>query len=296
MQFTWNVDPILFHFGPNFGLRYYGLLFSCVFVGGFFLFRWQVRRAGGSEDDAYGILLPGALGTIIGARLGHVFFYEFDHFLADPLWALQIWQGGLASHGALIGLLAAIYYYARKNKQSYIECMDRFSFSAALGATLVRIGNFFNSEIVGRVTNGDWGVRFPLWDGAQAPLRHPSQLYEAALGLLVMLVLYFGDLGFGKEKRPRGALAALFLIVYFSGRFIVEYFKEYQVMSSGFPLTMGQILSIPAVAGGACLLYYSLKKGTASHWNLPEPVKAVYGKSSSKKGKKKSSRSNRKKK
>ena len=299
MKWTWDIDPILIHFTRTFGIRYYGLIFSLVFIGGFFLFRWQILRAGGSEDDAYDILLPGVVGTIVGARLGHVFFYQWDRVISDPLWLLEIWKGGLASHGALLGLILAILYYARRHRQSYLECLDRFSFSAALGATMIRIGNFLNSEIVGRVTGQDWGVRFPRFDGLpgkMSPLRHPSQLYEACLGMIVIAVLYFVDRKAGREHRPRGLLAGTFLAVYFTGRFLVEFFKEYHTLPTSSPLTMGQFLSLPAIAAGLILIRLSLTRGVSATWNLPQPApeaKSARGGKSRKGGSKSSKKKKR---
>ncbi|MFH1137972.1 MAG: prolipoprotein diacylglyceryl transferase [Pseudomonadota bacterium] len=290
MQFTWNVDPVLVHFWGDVGIRYYGLVFSLVFIGGFFLFRWQVTRAGGPEDDAYAVILPGALAVIIGARLGHVIFYNLDRALADPWWVFQVWKGGLASHGATIGLLLGLGYYAWRQKQSYLEVLDRFTFSSALGATLVRVGNFFNSEIVGRLTDQTWGVRFPRFDGVPAPLRHPSQIYEALMGVAVLGVLFLVDRWSGREKRPRGVLAATFLTVYFMGRFCVEFFKEYQTLPSSSPLTMGQYLSIPAVIGGLGLLVYSLVRNQPAGWNArtsaPAPKTSPKAKQSKRKKRK----------
>jgi prolipoprotein diacylglyceryl transferase len=281
MSYTWDVDPVLIHFWGDIGLRYYGLIFSLVFVLGFLLFRWQVVRAGGGEDDFYGIIIPGALGAVVGARLGHVLFYNLDRALSDPLWVFQTWTGGLASHGACLGLLAALWYYARRRKQSYLECLDRFTFSATTAAILVRIGNFINSEIVGRVTDGAWGVRFPRFDGypaESAPLRHPSQLYEAGLGLVVMAVLYIVDHRLGGEKRPRGVLAGTFLTVYFTGRFLVEFVKERQVLPYSSPLSMGQYLSIPAVLFGLWLIYHGLRHPVPAHWNVTMPATTADGK------------------
>ncbi|MEW5723793.1 MAG: prolipoprotein diacylglyceryl transferase [Thermodesulfobacteriota bacterium] len=270
MQFTWNVDPIIVNLGWGLTLRYYGIIFALVFLGGFALYRWQILRAGGTLDDVYAFVLPGAIGCIVGARLGHVFFYEPLHALEDPLWILQTWKGGLASHGALIGLALAVWYWSRRVGQPFAECGDRFIFTAALGSALVRLGNFFNSEIMGRVTDQTWGVRFPRYDlllpPDQIPLRHPSQLYEAGLGFLVLFLLLWADRRLGREQRPRGALSALFLITYFTGRFLVEFFKERQVLPSSFPLDMGQLLSIPAVAIGIIWLYRSLRRPTPAHW------------------------------
>lgn len=278
MDITWDTNPLIIEFSRGFGLRYYGLLFALAIFLGFFLFDWQIRRAGGAEEDAQAILLPGLLGTLIGARLGHVLFYNPGRLLADPLWVFQFWHGGLASHGALIGLLIAIWYYARHRGQSYVECLDRFTFSAAVAAVLVRFGNFFNSEIVGRANGRDWGVRFPRYDllpPDQAPLRHPSQLYEAAMGLLILALLFWADRRLGREKRPRGVLAALFITTYFTGRFLVEFVKEYQVFSPEAPLTMGQILSLPVAVTGAVWLIYRLRHRQPAHWVVTRDKRRV---------------------
>ncbi|MBU2546997.1 MAG: prolipoprotein diacylglyceryl transferase [Proteobacteria bacterium] len=273
MKLIWDIDPIIWRIGGVVGLRYYGLLFSCVLLGGYFLFLWQVKRAGGTDDDVAAMVFPGAIGTIVGARLGHVIFYEPWYALQNPLWVLEVWKGGLASHGATIGLLLAIWYYARRHGQSYAECLDRFCFSAALAATLVRIGNFFNSEIVGRPTDGTWGVRFPRYDmvpAAEAPLRHPTQLYEAAMGLAVLGLLLWVDRRLGGEKRPRGAITATFGAAYFTGRFVVEFFKAHQALPDAFPLTMGQLLSIPAALFGFGWLWRIYRNPVPSHWNVVE--------------------------
>ncbi len=273
--FTWDVDPILFHwpawlsFLPGDGLRYYSLLYVAVFLGGHRLMDWQVRRAGGDEEQANDFLVYGVIAVLGGARVGHVFFYEWDRFLADPAWIFMIHKGGLASHGATLGMALAIYVFAKLRRQSYWELCDRLSFSAALGAILVRAGNFFNSEIVGRPTNGDWGVRFPRHDGyADPPLRHPSQLYEVVLGLVVMATLLGVDRAMGREKRPRGLMIAVFMAVYFAGRFLVEYFKEYQALDPGSLLTMGQWLSLVPALGGVVGIVISLKRNIPAKWNV----------------------------
>jgi len=188
---------------------------------------------------------------------------------------LQIWRGGLASHGATIGLLLMMWYYTRRLGQSFIEGCDRLTFSAALAATLVRVGNFLNSEIVGRVTDQSWGVRFPRYDhdAALAPLRHPSQMYEVVLGLAVMGGLWLADRLAGREKRPRGLLIATFFALYFTGRFFVEFFKEYQTLSADFPLTMGQCLSLPAALAGYAGIVWSIRRGVPAHWVVAETAK-----------------------
>jgi prolipoprotein diacylglyceryl transferase len=295
--FDWNVSPVLIPYGewlsqylPGDGIRYYSLLYVLVFLGGHKLLDWQIRRAGGPEQDASDFVLYGVIAVLGGARLGHVFFYDFDKFADDPAMIIRIWEGGLASHGGTIGLLVGMWVFTKLRRQSFIEGCDRFAFSAALGATLIRIGNFFNSEIVGRPTDQSWGVRFIRHDGEMGVLRHPSQLYETALGLFVMAALYFTDRALGKEKRPRGVLISLFFALYFTGRFVVEYWKDFQewalCLGQSCPETIiegvaairavqgatlldeGQLLSIiPAIAGFVGL-YVSFKKRIPAKWNV----------------------------
>lgn len=272
---TWDIDPVLVHFPswlswlPVDGIRYYSLLYVGVFLGGYKLLDWQIRRAGGEPEDANDFVLYGIIAVLGGARAGHVFFYEWDRFVEDPLWLFRINEGGLSSHGATVGLLLAMFLFTKFRRQSFIEGCDRFAFSAALGAILVRIGNFFNSEIVGRVTGGDWGVRFPRYDRmAEAPPRHPSQLYEVILGLLVMAALIGVDRALGKEKRPRGAMISLFMALYFTGRFIVEFFKEYQPGETAAGLTTGQWLSLLPAALGYAGLWLSFSKRVPARWHV----------------------------
>jgi phosphatidylglycerol:prolipoprotein diacylglycerol transferase len=260
----------------DYGIRYYSLLFVVVFLGGHALLKWQITRAHGSAEDANDFIVYGVLGVLLGARLGHVLFYDLDKALEDPVWVLEIWTGGLASHGAVLGLITAMFLFCKKRGIPFLEGSDRFSFSAALGATLVRIGNLLNSEIVGKKTDGTWGFRFPLYspDKPNPPLRHPSQIYEIVLGLSVLGMLYLLDKRLGKEKRPRGAMISAFFLMYFVGRFIVEFFKEYESNEAPFglqiwtdtPLRMGQLLSIPGILLGAYGLYWSFKRRLPAEW------------------------------
>jgi prolipoprotein diacylglyceryl transferase len=253
--------------GDTIEIRYYSLLFVGVFLGGYALLNWQIQRGGGDEQDAGDFIVYGVLGVLVGARLGHVIFYDLDKALKDPAWVFQIWTGGLASHGAVVGLIIAMWLFCKRRGIPFLEGSDRFALSAALGATLVRIGNFFNSEIVGKETDGSWGVRFPRYDrGSDPPLRHPSQLYEVTLGLLVLFALYVADRKWGKEDRPRGALISLFFAVYFPGRFVIEYFKEHQVFDEAASLDMGQYLSIPGALLGLYGLWWSFKHRLPAGW------------------------------
>ncbi|HET9959837.1 MAG TPA: prolipoprotein diacylglyceryl transferase [Polyangiaceae bacterium] len=255
----------------NYGIRYYSLIFVGVFLGGHALLRWQIRRAGGPSEDANDFILYGVLGVLLGARLGHVLFYDLDKAIENPAWVLQIWTGGLASHGAVLGLIIAMFLFTKRRGISFLEGSDRFAYSAALGATLVRLGNLLNSEIVGKQTDGTWGFRFPRFE-ADPPLRHPSQIYEVALGLTVLGALYLFDKKLGEEKRPRGAMISGFFLLYFVGRFVVEFFKEFQPgESTETGIRMGQILSLPGILLGVYGLYWAFSRKIPAQWPHAAP-------------------------
>lgn len=270
-KFTWDIDPALFHLG-SWELRYYSLIFVGVFLGGYQLLRWQIERGGGEERDASDFFVYGVLAVLIGARLGHCFFYDYEKTFSDPLWVLQIWTGGLSSHGAVIGLIFAMWRFTKSRGIPFLEGSDRFAFSAALGAFLVRVGNFFNSEIVGKPTDGTWGVKFPRYDRVgEVFYRHPTQLYEAGVALTVLGLLFLADRLMGYERRFRGMMISLFFVFYFSGRFGIEYFKEIQVQAlegtgatHGF--SMGQVLSTPCILLGLYGVYRSLKNKEPVGW------------------------------
>ncbi len=259
LGFVWNLDPVLIHLGPI-TIRYYGVVFVCTLVTAYLFWRWQMRRGGYSREIIEGFITWGAVATIVGARLGHCLFYEPARYLSNPIEILYFWQGGLASHGATIGLVIALVLYSRWHKLPLLELMDRFSPSAAVGAAGIRFGNFLNSEIVGRATDAPWAVKFMRYSDHGAFARHPSQLYEFAMGLFVLLVIVLADRWAGREKRPRGLLVGLFLLMYFTGRFCVEFFKEFQTLDQSWVLTMGQWLSIIPMLIGAVLLVWCVAR------------------------------------
>jgi len=255
--------------GPTVELRYYSLLFVVVFLGGHALLNWQVKRGGGGPEVAGDFIVYGVVGVLVGARLGHVLFYDLDKALGDPIWIFKIWTGGLASHGAVVGLIIAMYFFTRSRHVPFLEGADRFSFAAALGATVVRIGNLFNSEIIGRkVPDQSWGMRFPRADHElpSVPLRYPSQLYEIALGTGVFIALLIADRAMGKEKRPRGAMIAWFFALYFTGRLFTEFYKEIEALPSDSAVSMGQWLSILPALLGWYGLYWAFKHKLPAGW------------------------------
>ncbi|HYQ40327.1 MAG TPA: prolipoprotein diacylglyceryl transferase [Polyangiaceae bacterium] len=265
--------------GPMVELRYYSMLFVVVFLGGHALLNWQIKRGGGGPEVAGDFIVYGVLGVLVGARLGHVLFYDLDKAIDDPIWIFKIWTGGLASHGAVAGLIVAMYMFTKSRHIPFFEGADRFSFSAALGATVVRIGNLFNSEIVGRkVPDQSWGMRFPRNPPDHGlnpiPLRYPSQLYEITLGIAVFVGLLIADRAMGKEKRPRGAMIAWFFALYFTGRLFTEFYKEIEALDPNSPISMGQYLSILPALLGWYGVYWTMKRKEPSGWGdaLPEPA------------------------
>ncbi|MDR0549262.1 MAG: prolipoprotein diacylglyceryl transferase [Deltaproteobacteria bacterium] len=265
---TWDVDPVFFQLPlVNFPIRYYGVIFSLNFLLGLALFAWQIKRSGAPLSEALDFVWPGFWGLVVGARLGHVFFYNFDYFLKDPLWIFRVWEGGLASHGAALGLVVAIWWHSRRKKRPFWDTFDRLTFSGALGAALIRLGNFFNSEIVGKVTTSKFSLKFPRFDWNLppdlVPFRYPTQLFEFGAGLIVFGSLIGLDFLMGREKRPQGFLAAAFLILYFTARFIIEFFKARHGPNDDLFLSKGQLLSIFPILFGVGLLVYALKKAKA---------------------------------
>jgi phosphatidylglycerol:prolipoprotein diacylglycerol transferase len=267
MRFVWDLDPVFITIPfINLSIRYYGFIFSVVFLLGFFLYRWQIKRGYGTDEEAVSFIIPGFLGVLVGARLGHVLFYNLDYLIEHPLWLFKVWQGGLSSHGATIGLILALLYQARKTKRTFLELGDRFSFSASIGAGLIRVANFMNSEIVGKIAPEDayLSVSFPRYDlslGPFAPYRYPTQFLEAFLGLFIFVVLLITDRLFGAERRPRGLLSAVFLTLYFLGRFLIEFLKERQTEADNLILSRGQMLSILPLALGIVLLVWAIRRG-----------------------------------
>jgi prolipoprotein diacylglyceryl transferase len=222
------------------------------FVVGYFIMLRIFRKENIPEPLLDQLSMYMLIATVVGARLGHVLFYEPAAYLAHPLDILKIWQGGLASHGAAIGIIAALYLFSRKTRQPFFWVIDRIVIVVALSGFFIRTGNLFNSEIYGNVTDLPWGFIFER-AGETLP-RHPTQIYEG----LCYLILFFFLLWYyyKKDGKPRpGYLFGIFLIVVFGFRFIVEFIKEPQVeFETAMTLNMGQWLSIPLVIAGIVIL------------------------------------------
>lgn len=250
-----------------FTLRFYSLMWFAAFLCGIGIMTRIGRRDGISDEQLTSMLFYVFFGTLIGARLGHCVFYEWsyyrEHLLEmvlpvqfSPTFRITGFEG-LASHGAAIGIVVAMWLYARRIRKPFLWIMDRLCMAVAAGGALIRLGNFFNSEIVGKPTGSSFGVVFKRL-GEDFP-RHPAQLYEAAAYALLfgaLWVLYKKGAG-----RKVGFLFGLFLAVLFSIRFVIEFFKENQVaFEDGLPLNMGQLLSLPFILCGIVILCRSVKR------------------------------------
>ncbi len=276
---TWDVDPWLIKFGNNFGIRWYGLLFACAFLFGYLIFQKFFKKEGFSTELLDQLTLYVALGTVLGARLGHCLFYDASYYLKNPLEIFAIWRGGLASHGAAIGILIALFLYIKKYKISFLWLIDRISVVTALGGAFIRIGNLMNSEIYGKPTTLPWGFRFVkdhsrinFYDPVTGALLgkhlpcHPTQLYEAISYLIIFVILFYIIRKYG-NKIKNGLIFSIFLITLFTARFFIEYLKyeqsEFEIeMINNLNMNMGQLLSLPFIALGIILLIPRLRSLT----------------------------------
>jgi len=262
----WDFDPELFSIG-NHAVRWYGLMFALAFLSGYLIFKRYLRGKKLTTDMVDSLLYYIAIGAIVGARLGHCLFYEPDYFLRHPLQILFVWNGGLASHGGIIGLLLALWLYIRKYKIPFLWLIDRLAIVIALGNAFIRMGNFFNSEIYGFPTSLPWGVEFVrdrLYDSTTGELlptvaRHPTQIYEALSYLLIFALSFI----FYRKKNLKvrdGYIFCLSMIAQFSARFLIEFLKNDQVgFEAGMKLNMGQLLSLPFIVAGVIILIWTKK-------------------------------------
>lgn len=255
----WNVDPTLIELGPII-FRWYGVLFALGIVVGFQLVKKAFLHDGLTEKQIDNILYITVAGTIIGARLGHVFFYDWPYYSQNLSEIPQIWQGGLASHGGGIGIILVIWLYSKYGiHKPVLWTLDRLTIAVATGSIFIRMGNLMNHEIVGDPTNVPWAFIFGLVDDQP---RHPAQLYEAigwAITLFIVLRLYWKT----DKKYFTGYIFGLFLVIAFTVRFLVEFIKNSQggfESQLGNILSTGQWLSIPFVITGILLILFSKKQ------------------------------------
>ena len=254
------IDPVLVEFGPI-AIRWYALAYLTGLIFGWRYARWLATRPPAliRAEDVDDFLVWATLGVVLGGRIGYVLFYQPDYFLAHPLAAFQIWKGGMAFHGGLMGVVVAAYVFCLVRGLPKAAFADPLFCAAPVGLGLGRLANFVNGELAGRPTDVPWAMVFPGWGDVP---RHPSQLYQASLEGVTLFLILFVLARREPVRRRTGLLSGVFLVCYGAFRGFVELFRQpdAEVGFIGPGLTMGQILSIPMVLIGAIIIGYALSR------------------------------------
>ncbi|MCD8102557.1 MAG: prolipoprotein diacylglyceryl transferase [Alistipes sp.] len=259
---VWDADPLMFTlFGRE--VYWYGFAWFAALCAGTGLMYAVCRREGVSEAKFFGLFLAGYFGPVVGGRLGHCFFYEWDYYSARPAEILDMAGGGMASHGAALGLLAGLLIFSLATRTPYVWSLDRIMVPVAFGGALVRLGNLMNSEIYGTATDLPWGFVFAR-AGETVPM-HPTQIYEAVCYLLTFVLLLWLYYGRNAGRRRPGLMFGAGLTGIFLPRLLIELIKQPQAeFETGMALNMGQWLSMPFVIAGLALVISSLRKPPVS--------------------------------
>ena len=280
MILHWNADPAAFTipFLGDYQVRWYGMLFAAGFILGYLAISRFFKKHRYPDNDLDNLLFYMFMGTVIGARLGHCIFYQPDFYLENPLEILKIWKGGLASHGGGLGLVIAVLIFSAKHSYRFLPLADLLCIPTAFEGVMIRLGNFCNSEIVGKATDGSYGVVFERLN-ENFP-RHPVQLYEAAayLSITAFLIICYKYV----RQRGSGLILGLFLVTVFTVRIALEHFKPEQAdYNQDSILTVGQYLSIPFIIAGVILIALSLFSAKTNSNEITERRFPETGKSES---------------
>lgn len=273
---TWTADPAIFTIGSK-EIRWYSLMFIIGFGIGYKIVERMWRRESINPKWIDPLLYYTLIGTVVGARFGHCLFYDPGYYLSHPIEILKVWEGGLASHGGVLGIIVAIYFYSKHvSRQSMLWTFDKLVVPTGLVAALIRIGNLMNHEVYGHPTDLPWGFRFienlHAWRQGAEPIfsapSHPTQIYEAVCYLLTFVLcmwLYFKKEAWKKE----GLIFGIFMICIFTARFFIEFLKNNQEdFEAAMPINMGQCLSIPFIVMG---IYFVVRAWRRSNLNIMKP-------------------------
>jgi len=263
----WNVSPEIFSLGPI-HVRWYGLMFAIGFLFGYNQVEKMFKRENEDLKWLESLFIYLIVATVVGARLGHVLFYGWDYYSQHPIEILYIWQGGLASHGGVLGIIIAMIIWSLKiSKRNILWVLDRIVVPSVLVGAMIRFGNLMNSEIYGNPTTLPWGFIFER--NHETVAKHPTQIYESLSYLFTFGVLYYMYWK-TKAKDYLGLLTGVFFILVFSTRFLIEFIKEVQEpWEKGMALDMGQWLSIPFILTGIILIVLAVRKGPVIYQNQP---------------------------
>jgi phosphatidylglycerol:prolipoprotein diacylglycerol transferase len=255
-----HIDPVLVHVGPL-AIHWYGMMYLLGFIVCWALTTWRVNHSarGFNAEQVSDMLFYAALGIILGGRLGYMIFYAWPDLVANPASIIKVWNGGMSFHGGLLGVIFAMWLYARKIGKNFVDITDLIAPVVPIGLGAGRIGNFINGELWGKVTTVPWGMVFP--NAGSAP-RHPSQLYEFLLeGVVLFTVLWI----YSMKPRPRWAVSGLFLMLYGLFRLLIEFVREPDAqigyLAFGW-VTEGQVLSLPMVFLGLIMVLYAYRRKT----------------------------------
>lgn len=273
LAITWDMNPIMLNLG-FLEIRYYGLCWALALGIGLWIFSKIFKRENLSDKTLDSLFWYAVLATVIGARLGHCYFYEPAYYLSHPAEVLQIWNGGLASHGAAFGLLIGLYLFSRKNRLSYIWILDRIGIAITIGGALIRLGNLFNSEIYGAPTTLPWGFIFVNGNENQTLPCHPTQLYEALAYVIIFVILCVMYFKKDIARKCQGVMFGWFLILLFGARFLIEFIKNAQVeFEKSMILDMGQWLSVPFIILGIWILIKAHKDSLPRIFTWVNPIR-----------------------